>query len=153
MKECQGLVRAYGMGLRLSQFYIDHALSLCSIFFPAFHLDRTNLGSKVSWVGFCFYPSTKGPALLQEMASSRPMSLLLGISAKVNNIDSWEPPYLLGLWYFLDIPHPLADADFHPFYWPSGPLSCLAPHLILTLLFWPSSPLPSSSLPPSASYD
>ena len=38
--------------------FVDHSLSLCSIFVPAFLLDRANFESKVLWVGWCSSVST-----------------------------------------------------------------------------------------------
>ena len=38
------------MGVKLVLLFVDHSLSLCSIFVPAFLLDRANFESKVLWV-------------------------------------------------------------------------------------------------------
>jgi hypothetical protein len=46
---------------------------------------------KILWVGLYPYPSTEGPAWLQEVASSGFISPILGISAKVTNIGSCKP--------------------------------------------------------------
>jgi hypothetical protein len=48
---------------------------------------------------------------------------------------------------------PLSVTDFYSFLWPSKHLSCPFPYMILKPPFPFPSPLPSSSLPPSASYD
>ena len=58
---CQGLVLAFEMGLKLDQLLVGHSFSLCSIFVPAFLVDRTNFGLKVLWVGCCPYLSTGSP--------------------------------------------------------------------------------------------
>ncbi|KRY63867.1 hypothetical protein T11_3624 [Trichinella zimbabwensis] len=41
-----GYVLAHGMGFKLVRVSFVHSLSLCSIFAPAFPVDRTNFGSK-----------------------------------------------------------------------------------------------------------
>ena len=48
-----GLVLALGMGLKLVSVSFVHSLSLCSIFVPAFLVDRTNFGSKCIWSIYC----------------------------------------------------------------------------------------------------
>ena len=71
------------MGLKLSWLLVGHSLSLCSIFVPMLLVDKTKLGSKVLWMGWCLYRSTEGPDWLQEVASSGSEYTLLEISAKI----------------------------------------------------------------------
>ena len=85
-----GLELAHGLGFELGWLWIGLSFGICSI--SAFLLDWTNLGLKVLWSGWCPYPSTEHPDWLQDVASSGFLCLLLGILAKVNRIDSWEPP-------------------------------------------------------------
>ena len=89
--ECQSLVPAHGMVSKLSQSLFDSSFNLFSIFVPEFHLDKNNSGSKFLKVCWCPHSSTKGPVYLLEMISSSSISPLLGISAKVTHIESWEP--------------------------------------------------------------
>jgi hypothetical protein len=67
------------------------SFSLCSIFLPAFPLDRDNSGLKnLRWVGD-FNPPLGDHIYLLEVVSSCYISPLLGILANVIPIGSWEP--------------------------------------------------------------
>lgn len=102
-------------------------------------------------MGWCTYLHWI-PARLREVAFSGSMSPMLGFSAKVTLMDSWEPP-LSQVSDFLETPPSIHTApDFYSFFWPSGPLSCLSLNLILathppSFSFSSSSPFPPS--PPS----
>ena len=87
-KQCQRLVFAHGMGLKLSWLLVGHSLSLCSIFVPVLLVDKTKLGSKVLWMGWCLCPSTVGLDWLQKVTSSDSVQPLLEISAKITPIES-----------------------------------------------------------------
>jgi hypothetical protein len=63
--------------ITLDRLLVDHSLSLCSISDSAFLVDRTKIGSKVLWVGWCLHLSTGSSAWLQKMATSGSMSPLL----------------------------------------------------------------------------
>jgi hypothetical protein len=67
------------------------SFNLCSIFVPAFLLDRKISGSKFLKVVGWPYPSTGGPVYLVEVVSSGFISPLLNISAKIIPFESWEP--------------------------------------------------------------
>ena len=67
--------------------------------------------------GWCPYPSTGSPALLQEVTSSGSMSLLLGISDEVTSIDTWKSPLSqISVFFPLEIvpkTHPQSIVDLH----------------------------------------
>jgi hypothetical protein len=65
------------------------SFSLCSIFGPAFPLDRNNSGSKILKIRGWFHDSTGGHVYLPEVVCSGSISLLLGILADVISIESW----------------------------------------------------------------
>ena len=129
----------------------EDSFSLCSIFVPAFLLDRTNLESKVLYMGWHSHSSTGDPAWRLESYGFR------FYIPTVEHFSSchwhWHlgTSLILGLWDFLgDIPNPhssqspnAAAAYFHSFAWSSGPHSC--PSLCLILPTY--SPCPSLSHP------
>jgi hypothetical protein len=93
------------------------------------------------------HPSPGGHGYLLEEVFSGSISLLLGISANVIPIWSWEPLESLasGTFYWFPLHSPPPPTYFYSFSWPSGLLSCLFPYLILSCL------QPPFSFPPSAS--
>jgi hypothetical protein len=111
--------------------------------------------SKVLWVDWWPYSSTGGPAWQQEVATSGSISLLLGLSAKVILIDYWKPSTSQVSGASGTCPAPTPASHRFPFIllvlWPS--LLCLfTPDPEIPHSSSPA-PLPSSSLPPSASYN
>jgi hypothetical protein len=80
----------HGMDPKVGRSLDGLSFSLCSIFVPAFSLDRNNSGSKnLRWVSVA--PSiNSGPGLSTWVISSGSIYPLLGISAKVIPIGSWE---------------------------------------------------------------
>jgi hypothetical protein len=101
------------------------SFSSCSTIVPAFLLDKTNSVSKLLKVVWANYPSKEDNVYLLEMVALGSISLVLGISAKVTTIESWES-HIRGLLDFLEVPpnfHP--SSSIFPFSWLSGPVSCL----------------------------
>ena len=119
-------------------------LHLCSIFVPADLVGRTHFVSRVLWVVSVFIPPLGVLPGYRRWPLQAPYASLLGVSAKVTPIDSLEPPFLLGLWYVLEMP------PTHP-----PPISILSPALPTpdppTALLSSPCPLSPSSLPPSTS--
>ena len=76
------------MGFKLGRSLVGHSFSLCFIFVHAFLIVRTHFGSKIVWMSWCPYSTTEGPAWLQGMVSSGPMSPLLGALAKLTAFES-----------------------------------------------------------------
>jgi hypothetical protein len=64
------------------------SFSLCSIFCP---FEQEHFWVKFFEICGWPHPSIEGPAYLLEVVSTGSSSPLLGISAKVIAIDSWEP--------------------------------------------------------------
>ena len=81
----------HGMDPKLGQSLDGLFFSLCSNFVSAFPLDRKNSGSEILLMGRWPHASTRGHVYLLEVVSSGSISPLLGISAKVIPIGSWEP--------------------------------------------------------------
>jgi hypothetical protein len=67
------------MGLKLGKFLVGYFFSVCSIFVPAFLLDRKKFGLKFLQIVLCSYLSTGVPAWLWEVTSSDSMSSLIEI--------------------------------------------------------------------------
>ena len=67
----------------LSQSLDDLSFSLCSIFVPAFPLDRNNSGSKILKMGGWPHASSGNHVYLLEVIRSGSIPQLLGILAKV----------------------------------------------------------------------
>jgi hypothetical protein len=85
------------MGLNLGHSLVTHSLILCSIFIPEHLLGRKHFGLKVLRVGCCPYPSSRSPAWLQEVANAGSIYPLLGVSARVIDIDPLGLPTITGL--------------------------------------------------------
>ena len=79
----------HGMDAKVGWSLDCFSFSLCSIFFPV-PLYRNNSGQIFEMGGWSHH-STEGSVYLLEVASSGSISPLLGISAKVIPIESWEP--------------------------------------------------------------
>ena len=79
------------MDPKLGQSLDGLSFSLCFISVPEVPLDRNNSGSKILKVSEWPHPSSGGPVYLLKVVSSGSISTLLGISAKVIPIESWEP--------------------------------------------------------------
>ena len=56
----QGLVLAYGMGLKSGRVLLGHSFILCFSFLPAFFVNRTNFVWEGFWFGWCNQVSTGG---------------------------------------------------------------------------------------------
>ena len=54
---CQAWAPSHGMGLKLEQSWADRSLKFCSIFTPAYFVDRIDYRSKILWLGWCPNPS------------------------------------------------------------------------------------------------
>jgi hypothetical protein len=126
------------MSLKLGQSWIDHSLSLCSIFAPAHLIGWTHLESKVLWVVCCHYPSTGSSVWLQGVwPFPDPYLPLLGVSARIAFIDTPGSSAIPGLWHVLEIapqfPFSLPYYSMH-----DRPQYHSSPHL----LFHPSSLFP-----------
>jgi hypothetical protein len=78
------------MNLKLGQSLDDLSFSLCSIFAPAFPLDRNKSGSKNLKEGW-WPPFLHWVPYLLEVVSLGSIFPLLGILDKVIPIGSWEP--------------------------------------------------------------
>jgi hypothetical protein len=76
------------MDPKLGRSLDELPFSLCSIFVPAFPLDRNNSRSKMGGSPYFF---TGSPVYLLEVVFSVSISPLLGVLAKVIPIKSWEP--------------------------------------------------------------
>ena len=70
---------------------LGYSLCLCSILHSCIFCRDDKIWVE-SFVGWCSYGSTDIPAWLQEAAKLGSISPLLGVSAKVSPIYSWEPP-------------------------------------------------------------
>jgi len=64
---------AHWMGFKLGWLFVGYSFSVFSFLTLHFFLDRTNLRSKVLWVHWCPYPSSRGPACVQKLISSGSM--------------------------------------------------------------------------------
>ena len=75
------------------------SFSLCSIFCPCISSRQKQFQVKIFEMGGWAHPSTRGYAHLLEVVSSGSISSLLGISANIFAVGSWEPsfPWNLGL--------------------------------------------------------
>jgi hypothetical protein len=65
------LMPVHGMDSKSDQSLVGHSFNLCSIFVPAFLLDRSNFGSKMLKMGWCPHPSTGGCYLTTEVGLFR----------------------------------------------------------------------------------
>jgi hypothetical protein len=132
-------VLANGMGLKLGQLLLAYSPSLCSVFAPAFLVDRRRLGKQILWVGWRQCLLNGRLTWLEEWASSGSVSQLLCLSFKVMATDSLELPtfQISGTSKKFPPPHPHTCCCRFLFIlqalWPS----CLSPHLILTPYFIP----------------
>ena len=138
--------------LKLGPLLVGHSLSLCAIPSP----DRTNLGLKVLWVGWCPCCCVGLTTQLQEVASSGSRSSMLFITAKATPIDSWMPflsqVSILSYRCHSPLPHPHQLQMYIPFHFHAhlSHLSCPSPHLTLKFPFLSpllSLPFPSLRLP------
>jgi hypothetical protein len=96
------------MVLQLDQLLDSISFNLCSIFVPAFLLDRKNSGPKFLKVGVCPHSSTRGSVYILEVTSGS-ISPSLAISAKVIPIGSWElitSQVSVTFWRFLCVLYP-----------------------------------------------
>lgn len=103
------MVLAHGIAHKLGLLLIGHSFGFCSIFVPAFVVDKPNLGRKFYELFDVLIYLLLGPAWLQEIVFSSSMSLLLGILGRVTWIDFWELfPSLISL------THPWDALYHHP---------------------------------------
>ena len=90
-QSCQGLVLVHGMDPKLGRSLGGLSFSLCFIFVLIFPLDRNNSGSRIVKMGRWPHASAGDYVYLLEVVCLGSTSSLLGISAKVVPIGSWEP--------------------------------------------------------------
>ena len=149
---------AHGMGIKLGQLLVGHSLSLCSIFVPAFLLDRANFWSKV-----IFLWNLKVVAVLIPLPWVLPG--YRGWPLQIPYLQYYAPPLrsptltpgslsLGNLWLVLEMtPIPefyQLQISIHS-HCPLGPLSCHTPQQILappSPSQYLSHPVPSTHLLP-----
>lgn len=117
------------------------------LLFVSVHLvDRAHFELKALWIGCCLYPSTGGPAWLQEVVHNQ-YPPLLGVSTRVSPIEA-QGLAILGLCHNLEsptasspslsltlpasVPWPLSCSTLHSFF---NPLPSYPPQI--SLLFPP----------------
>ena len=137
------------MGLNLGQSFVVYSICFCCLCSFTSYMQGT-FWVEGLWVSFCNYPSTWSPAWLQEVATSGPISPLLGVLAGVSPIDTLRAPNFPGHWYIqnivppqLPIPpfffhvipifDPLPKSPLHPL---SNPVPFLQPRYQFYFPFW-----------------
>lgn len=127
-----------------------------SIFVPAFLLDRIDFVLNILWAGWCSYPSTGGPAWLQEVATAYSITPLLGVSEKLSQRLTGVFPFSGMSWRCSLIPILCQLPISHNWPWTSHPPPHPLSHPVsslplppITILFPLLSEIQASSLGPS----
>ena len=75
---------SHGMSLKLGQSLVSHSLNFCSIFTPAYLVDKRNCGSKVLWLSWCPSPSIGSLSGYRRWQLQDQYLPLSGVFARVN---------------------------------------------------------------------